>query len=68
MVVLAVLGNIIQAFEDPPVGTEALMWLLFNEFTAPATGKYIIQVYSYNNDGAAGWGVYKLTISDVTDD
>ncbi len=51
-----------------PVGTEALMCLLFNEFTAPATGKYIIQVYSYNNDGAAGWGGYKLTVTDVTDD
>ena len=51
-----------------PVGTEAIMCFGFQEFTATVTGTHIIQVFSYDNDGESGWGGYKLTVTDTTDD
>ena len=47
---------------------EASMCYVFDEFTAPVTGTYIIQVFAYDNDGTSGWGGYKVTVTDVTDD
>ena len=47
---------------------EAVMCFVFDEFTATDTGTYIIQVFAYNNDGTSGWGGYKVTVIDITDD
>ena len=41
---------------------------VFTEFTAPVDGDYLFDVAAYKNDQAAGWGGYKVSVIDITDD
>ena len=39
---------------------------VFTDFTAPVDGDYLFDVSAYKNDGADGWGGYKVTVTDIT--